>query len=374
LKSERVVTYCTNIHAGEAWSDVLRNLEDHTLAVKRAVSPRASFPLGLRLSARAAAELEENEVHRFRDWCAEHDCRVVTLNGFVHGAFHGERVKAAVYEPDWRSRERVIYTCRLATLLAHWVPSDECVSISTAPIAFRTNFSSEHWPIVRDHLIEALAHLARLRDRGGPEILLAIEPEPCCVVERTEELVELFERLRLPAPLREHLAVCLDCCHQAVEFEQPEECLAKLADARIRIAKVQASSALRAPAAQARKLLEFDEPVYLHQATVLTAAGTVLRFADLPEFAAWLERAEAFEECRVHFHTPVFLDRIGELGTTRFFLERCLPRVAPSIPIEVETYSFDVLPQVVQKPTLVDSIVRELNWVQSALHASHCSH
>jgi hypothetical protein len=378
VRRDHPLTYCTNIHPGDSWADVLGNLEGHALEVKRAISPQQPFPLGLRISAQATAELDAAAVRRFSDWCGEHDCYVLTLNGFPYGAFHGTAVKETVYLPDWRDARRVAYTTRLADLLAAWTPGGQATSISTVPIAFRDGFADAHWPLVKENLLATLTHLAHVRDRGGPLIRLAIEPEPCCAIETTQEALDFFERMRFPASLAEHIGLCFDCCHQAVEFETPAGCLAQLAQAGIPIAKVQVSSALRAHGAAAAHLLAFDEPTYLHQAVVLRKNGELERLADLPDLARWLEasdrRGETPEECRVHFHVPVFLAEIGAIGTTRFFLEDLLPRLAPDTPLEVETYSFGVLPAPLRLTSLSASIVRELAWVRETLDAAHGRH
>ncbi|MBE0618308.1 MAG: xylose isomerase, partial [Proteobacteria bacterium] len=125
-----MVTYCTNIHPGENWSEVFANLRRQALRVKEAVSPADRFPIGLRLSARAAGEIDAEMSARFRRWCAAHGCFVATVNGFPYGPFHGVPVKEAVYLPDWRSSERVAYTTRLADLLAAWLPTGRRGSIS----------------------------------------------------------------------------------------------------------------------------------------------------------------------------------------------------------------------------------------------------
>jgi hypothetical protein len=372
MSAARQLGYCTNIHPGEGWADVLGNLERHALAVKREVSPDVSFPLGLRLSAQAVRELDAAAIAGFRRWCEEQGCHVMTVNGFPYGAFHGTPVKAAVYQPDWRDPERVAYTKRLADVLAHWVPAGASTSISTVPVAFRDGYAPEHWALVRTHLLEVLSHLARLHERGGPLIRLALEPEPHCVLERTVEVVSFFERMHLPAALNPYLGICLDCCHQAVQFEEPDACLDLLADAGITVAKVQVSSALRMRGQAIARLLEFDEPTYLHQAVLRTADGQLLRFADLPDLARWLARGEPAEECRVHFHVPIFLSQLNDnIGTTRFFLEECLPRLEPGIPLEVETYSFGVLPPPLRLDSVADSVVRELTWVKELLDAAH---
>jgi sugar phosphate isomerase/epimerase len=363
------LTYCSNIHPGESWADVMRNLESHVAFVKRAVSPRQAFPLGLRLSNRAVTEADADRIGRFRDWCRRNGCFVLTANGFPYTDFHDRVVKQSVYDPDWRSRERVRYTKRLADVLAEMIKDTDVpqVSISTVPIAYKPSFHEEDWKIVRAHLIEVLQHLDRIRERTGTEIRLAIEPEPMCVLEQTTEAIRFFQRMRICEPLGELIGLCFDCCHQAVEFEQPADCLRLLAEAGIRIVKVQVSSALRAVGDEVANLLSFAEPTYLHQVVARIPGQSLERFPDLPDFARFLEHHPDIEECRVHFHVPIFLDHLGTCGTTRFFIEDLLPRLDPAIPLEVETYSFNALPERLRQDSVGASIARELAWVQQIL-------
>ncbi|WP_083237517.1 MULTISPECIES: metabolite traffic protein EboE [Burkholderia] len=373
MNQDYPLTYCTNVHPGDTWVDVRRNLED-ALQVKRICFPDRTFPLGLRLSASAAFEIDDTELRRFTDWCDKYDCYVLTINGFPYGSFHGTRVKETAYLPDWRDPRRAVYTMRLADILAQCPSLCGTASISTVPIAYRDGFAPEHWPIVKGYMLDVLAHLAHLRERGGPLIRLAIEPEPCCVLEQTREAIEFFERMNFPDALAEHIGLCFDCCHQAVEFEEAAHCLEQLAQARIPMAKVQLSSALRARGDKAIHLLKFDEPTYLHQAVARRKNGELQRFADLPDLARWLGSGEIPEECRVHFHVPIFLAELGGIETTRFFLEDLLPRLSPATPLEVETYSFGVLPASLRLESLSHSIARELKWVKEVLDAAHGHH
>jgi hypothetical protein len=366
MKSE--LTYCTNIHPGESWADVMANLNGHALAVKAAVSADEKFPLGLRISYQAASEITPADIADFRRWCDVHDCYLLTINGFPFGTFHNQPVKEKVYEPDWRSRARVDYTKRLADLAVALSTRTAPLSISTVPVAYKPVFSEADWPIVYQHIVEVLQHLQHIHQMTGITIRLAFEPEPCCVLETIDETVDFFAQLALPENLTPFVGICFDACHQAVEFEDPAQCLQKLAQADITIAKVQVSSALRARGDEISALLEFDEPVYLHQAVVRQGADQPLhRFTDLPTLSAFLDRAPQPEECRVHFHVPIFIDHLGVCGTTRFFLEQLLPLLSPDIPLEVETYSFKALPEHLRSGTLEESICRELQWVQTQL-------
>jgi hypothetical protein len=362
-----VLTYCTNIHPGESWEDVKRNLTGHVLDVKAAVAPRELFPIGLRLSARAASEIDDAEAARFLDWCQANDCFVLSVNGFPYGDFHGTRVKEAVYLPDWRDPERVAYTKRLADLLALWLQPGNRASISTVPVAFKEGFSDKDWPRVRANLIEVSEHLEEIRQSRELEIGLAFEPEPCCVLETTSEAVDFFSRMALPDACADLVGLCFDCCHQAVEFEEPSVSLSLLEEARIRIFKVQVSSALRARPDEIDAIAGFAEPTYLHQVVARWHDDSLSKHADLPAFLADIpqERRAELVECRVHFHVPIFAKRLGSCGTTQFFLEDLLPRLDPEIPLEVETYSWGVLPPELRAATVSMDIIRELEWVRA---------
>jgi len=364
-----VLTYCSNIHPGESWSDVRRNLDAHLLSVKRAICPDSPFPMGLRISALAACEIDATEAARFADWCDEEGLFVPTLNGFPHGAFHASGVKEKVYLPDWRDPERVAYTCRLADLLAGWLPEGVRGSISTVPVAFKPHFDERDWPAVRRNVISVLEYLARIRDDGGSEIVLSFEPEPCCVLETTSEVVSFFDRLTLRDELVDLAGVCLDCCHQAVEFEEPAACLEKLSGAGIRLGKVQVSSALRVAAAELDAIARFEEPVYLHQVVARWDDGSLSRHEDLPDFLATIDEArnESLSECRVHFHVPIFAERMADCATTQPFLREILPLLDPDILLEVETYSWNVLPLELRGDDVAQEIIRELRWVEDHL-------
>lgn len=363
------LTYCSNIHAGESWADVLKNLNAHAIAVKQQFSPAQAFPLGVRISHQAAQEIGPAEIAQFREWCKLHDCYLLTINGFPYGTFHHQPVKAAVYQPDWRSAERLSYTNRLADIAAALMTRATDLSISTVPIAFKPEFSESDWPLVRENLLAALTHLHSIYRTTGIKIRLALEPEPLCVLETIPETVAFFTRMKFPAVLQDYIGICFDCCHQAVEFEDPVECLEQLRMANITIVKVQVSSALCATGDEIASLIKFNEPVYLHQVVAKIAEQKTLeRFADLPQFQQRLQSGVNFSQCRAHFHVPIFLEHLGYCGTTRFFLEEFLPLLDSAIPLEVETYSFQNLPAHLRKDSLGDSIVRELDWVRAVLH------
>jgi sugar phosphate isomerase/epimerase len=361
------LTYCTNIHAGESWHEVLEAVRSHVVAVKALVSPDAPFGVGLRLSARAASELARpDELAAFEALLQRHDLYVFTLNGFPYGDFHGTRVKENVYHPDWREESRVSYTLALAEILARLVPPGvRAGSISTLPFGFRV-------PASAGGLVTVARRLAELRARTGKHIVVALEPEPECVLETTEDAVRFFAEHLLPADepiVRAHLGVCLDACHAAVELEKAREAVLRLERAGIAIAKIQLTNALEATGPEARaELARFAEDTYLHQCVVQREGGRIERYLDLPE--ALRGDFGDGDVLRTHFHVPIFAERLGRLLGTQRFLRDLLAIVrarAVTEHLEVETYTWDVIPPEHRRPSVVEDVAREILWAKEQL-------
>jgi hypothetical protein len=387
------LTYCTNIHAGETWPDIRANLESFLPPIKRQVSPEAPMGVGLRLSGIAADALAEPEaLDELRAFLAREGLYVFTINAFPYGPFHGTRVKEEVYQPDWMTPERLRFTNLAADILASLLPEGVEGSVSTVPGTFKPLAAA---PDASERMAEAMVrhavHLVGIVRGTGRRVALAVEPEPCCFLETIEETVAFWRDYLLAAParqllcgltgldereadaaLRRHLGVCYDVCHAAVEFEDPAGSLAALAEAGIRVTKLQLSSALRLPKVgpDAETLLRpFDEGVYLHQ-TVEQRDGEIVRHVDLGPALSALRAGEAGGEWRVHCHVPVFLDRFGPLHSTRDFLKAVLAicRERPvSDHLEVETYTWDVLPAEHKGASKAEAIARELLWVKEGL-------
>jgi sugar phosphate isomerase/epimerase len=359
------LTYCTNIHPAESWAEVRANLETHVRAVKARVCPDAPFGVGLRLSARAATELEP-EIKDLRRWLDDNGLYVFTINGFPYGPFHGEPVKEHVYRPDWTEPARVTYTTQLAWLLAELLPDGVAGTISTVPGCFQARVDPGAEIAIATRLGTCTNTLALIEKQTGKQIVLALEPEPACLLETVADAIALFERHQLD---REHLGLCLDVCHAAVEFEDLAGALAALRAAGVPIAKIQLGAGLRVTPVDptTRRALErFAEGVYLHQ-VVARRGDQLVRFVDLPEALA---DASFYDEWRVHFHVPIFRERFGELGSTQEFLAAVLAAhrersIAPHL--EVETYTWDVLPTEFRDEPIADAVARELRWVLERL-------
>src|SRR5829696_2776021 len=392
------LSYCTNIHPGESWREVRENLQRYLVPVRQRVSPGRPFGVGLRVSGESARSLADpRALGELRAFLAEHDLYVFTINGFPYGPFHGRPVKEQVYLPDWLDPERLTYTNRLADILAELLPDGVEGTISTVPGAFAPRVHGDaDQARMAEAMLAHVAHLVKLRAATGRRVALALEPEPCCFLETIAETVAFFERHLLStgaiarvststglaradaeAAIRDHLGVCLDACHLAVEFEEPAQVLDALAGAGIRVPKVQVTAGLRVELREGDDsaldaLGAFADDVYLHQVVERRADGTLVRHLDLPQALAAARQAPSSgdREWRVHFHVPVFRERYGAFEGTQSYVAQLLGLIRDrdiSRHFEVETYTWDVLPEEFRREGIVAGIAREVEWAGRCL-------
>jgi hypothetical protein len=378
------LAYCTNIHRGETWTETFASLQNYALAVRDRVCPQKPFAIGLRLSARAAVELSERDtLLAFHRWLDENGCYVFTMNGFPYGQFHGVRVKEQVYRPDWTSPERVAYTNLLFNLLAELLPAGVEGSVSTLPGSFKEfHPSPEAIKLMRQNIWRSVEHLARVSVKTGRKLHLGLEPEPLCLLENTAETIRAFDHFRAEHPhderLAEHLGVNYDTCHFAVEFEEPQNALACLVHHGIKISKIHLSSALKvAPTPEAREeLKQFTDDIYLHQVVARDEAGNRVIFRDLPDALA--DHASRLtphpaNEWRIHFHVPLHAPAAPPFANTNDHLLGVLDLLAETPQLcshlEMETYTWEVLPPELKLQNVVDQLAQEYDWTLAALAA-----
>ncbi|MCU1469934.1 MAG: xylose isomerase-like enzyme [Glaciihabitans sp.] len=388
------LSYSTLVHAGDTWAEMKHSLHTYVPAVKARVSPDKPFGVSLRISASSAATLSASPEERAEliTFLREHDLYIYTVNAFPYGPFKGQDVMERVYEPDWTTDERVAYTQSVADILAEITPTSVVPSIQTSPLAFAANVHGEvDVDQFTTRLLTVVAHLSRLEARSGRRVTLALEPEPACYLETTDETVAYFthrlydgrgvrELAKLAGlsiseaegALRRYLGVVFDIGHQAVGFEDIPESLTKLVDAGIPIFKLQEAAALwvkELSPAVIPALRAFTKTIYLSQ-TTLRREGMLRKFLNLGEALDAYEADPRPAEMRTHFHVPVFLEELGPFQTTRFAVEAALRmhRETPlSDHLEIETYTWDVLPDELKTGDITDYVTRELEFVMGQL-------
>jgi hypothetical protein len=391
------LAYSTLVHPADDWDELWASLQDYLPRVKQRVSPHAPCAVSLRLSAATVDRLlaDRSAMADLRAFLGGEDLYVVTANAFPYGPFKNRLVMETVYEPDWRDRRRAEYTKGVATILSSIAGDGVSPTIQTAPLGFKPHVTSGVVERFAEQLLRVVAHLVELERTTGTTVRLGLEPEPFCHLETTDETIRYFREelftdaaaARLAAlagidaaaaavALRAHLGVVYDICHQAVEFEDIGASLDALVAARIPIVKLQVAAAMRIPAVTndvVEQLWQFTDTVYLSQTMERRDDGTIRRFLNLRDALTCWEPGDASPEWRTHFHVPVFLadlGGLGGLGTTRFAISEALAkhRDTPlSEQVEIETYTWDVLPAQFKTGDIVEYIERELCWVVEQL-------
>ena len=390
------LTYSTLVHPGDTWEEMWASLTNYVPKVKARVCPDKPFGVSLRISNSSAETLinSPEERNKLKAFLADNDLYLYTVNAFVFGPFKNQIVKEKVYEPDWRTEERLRYSMNVADILAEVGAPFVNPSIQSPPLGFKPRVTDASVVEAYAHNVRRMAaHLHRLRERTGRTITLALEPEPYCYLETTAETVEFFTKVlrseqslqalgtdlgisaeEARVVLRRHIGTVYDICHQAVEFEDISASLKSLVDNDVPVFKLQEAAAMQMPDVTretVEALRKWSDSVYLTQ-TIDRRNGKLTRFLNLEDaFAAFEKDPTGHREWRTHYHVPVFLESLGDhFKTTRFAIAEALAfhKANPlSSQLEIETYTWDVLPAHLKTGDIVDYVTLELEWVQSQL-------
>jgi len=389
------LTYSTLVHPTDNWDQLWKSVNTYLPAVKARVAPNQKFGVCLRTSAPSVAALAADASKRgdLKTFFADNDLYLYTSNAFVYGVFKKQVIKEEVYEPDWRTPERREYTKQVADLLAELAPAGVNPSIQTAPLGFKPRVTGDD--VVEAYtanVIDVVKHLVQLEKKTGKVVTLGLEPEPRCYLETTDETVEYFtrhlfspqaaERLAkaaginaadAAAAMKKHTGVVFDIGHQSVGYEDIPLSLQKLVDHGVQITKLQEAAAVYMPDVTQKTvdaLQSFAKTIYLSQ-TCEKKDGKTTWFLNLEDAFEAFYKDPGPREWRTHFHVPVFLDDLGgAFGTTRFALEQALAfhkKMPLSTHLEIETYTWDVLPDHLKTGDIVDYVTRELQWVKGQL-------
>lgn len=288
---------------------------------------------------------------------------------------------------------------RLTHILAQLLPDGIDGGISTLPLSYKPWFNSDPAAIasVLDkssfYLAKVVAEMVRIRAETGKLLHLDLEPEPDGLIENAAEVIDYFQNQLLPiggsylaksleisqtqaeAYLLEHVRVCYDTCHFAVEYEDPASVFERFQAAGIKLGKIQISAALQVdlPTAQQRRqvierLRPFAESTYLHQVIERDRHGMLHHYRDLETALSNLEHSDAVS-LRTHFHVPIFIRDYMLLQSTQddiVTVLKLLQQNSACNHLEIETYTWEVLPPAM-KLDLLASLQREYEWVRDTL-------
>lgn len=364
LDSGHHLCYCLNVFPAYTLAEFCAIILKFSKALRHELNLTKEVPVavGLWLPAALAKSLIQNDFmfDIFQKTLKECNVYVPSMNAFPYGDFHHHPVKQNVYRPNWTEESRLDYTLSCIEILARILPEGMSGTISTLPGGYRSDLSTADLSLIFSNLIEVSRGILAC----GRSIRLAIEPEPGCLWE-TAAGFEVFHA-QLPEDVRPLIGLCHDCAHAAVMNSF-------LPDAPFYpVPKIHLSSALGMESFLWKNhgFDLFRDVIYLHQ----TRIGSTF-YDDIPEEE--ILSALPDKPAVVHFHLPLFSDKIipGCQGlkteTERILTEiRHHPARWNWPVLEIETYTWSVLPPSMRSRPLESLIAQEYRWVLEHLTPS----
>ena len=324
---------------------------------------------------------------------AEQNINAFTMNGFPYGEFHQKQVKTKVYFPDWSTQERLNYTIKCALFLAQ-ITNYSKVTISTLPLGWGDFWSVDHEQKSLINLYQLVIELQKIEETYQIQVMVCLEPEPGCVLEKTKQVIDFWNRKLRPylqkqkislEVINRYLGICYDTCHQSVQFEESSQSLQQLVDHEIPIGKMQVSNALEFLPDVSKKFLDlkksFVEEKFLHQTRISKNTNepeSILEYHDL-DLALENTETDWNSFWRVHYHVPLFLEEYLTIEDTQSFqttIQQTLKAVQYVLTnkicehFEIETYTWSILPTLWRpksKEDLVNCVVKEWQWLQNQI-------
>ncbi|BBX73582.1 metabolite traffic protein EboE [Mycobacterium shinjukuense] len=372
-----MLSYCSNVVPAHTLLELERQLRS-VFGPARERAGLDQLGVGLWLPAHTMAQLsgDPRARHRLARVLQDSGLGVVTMNAFPYGTFHGSSVKHAVYQPDWTTPQRLSYTRHCAEVLGGLLADTDHGSISTLPLAWGDPWDQVADGQARDNLCRLCHDLQRIEDRSGHRVRLAIEPEPGCVIGSCHDAIGWLNRAVQAGDVDpRYVGVCLDTCHLAVMHEDPAEVLAGLSAVGMEVVKIQASNAIEienlSAEGVAEAFTEFANSPYLHQVNGFDADGRRWFRDDLSFEDPAIPRSGS---ARVHYHVPLHTSPPAPLGNTSHVLTDVLAILSDrwltgSIDVEIETYTWEVLPRSLRTGSLAEDIAAEIRWLDELLCA-----
>ena len=384
-----MLSYTSNLLPAETVADLVDRTLPFFGQVRRQLGWSAlGLDLHLGHALLTSLRADAGALDRVTATSADHGLTVCSINAFPLQPFQGGRVKDGAYHPDWSSDARLEATC-IAIDLALALTAQPEICISTVPGSYAPwGGSQAQRAAIAQRLGRAAAHAWRASQQHHRRVIVALEPEPQCTIERIDQALALW-RDDLPtwavpaaaialdgdgaaaqAAIAEHLGLCLDACHLAVGFEDPAAAVAAVSAAGIPIAKIHISACpeVREPGRHRQAvaaLAAWDEPRFLHQTAWQDSAGTVHQLPDLDALRADDPALDAASCLRSHFHVPVHrplpLPAVGTTAAVALALLAALRAQGGDPAVAIETYTWSLF--AADDQALAEGVAAELAWL-----------
>lgn len=387
IKKRYNLTYCTNIFKEKNWKALFYKLNVYIKILKLNFKKKF-FGISLCVSKNMTIDLEKN-ISNFKIWIKKNNVYIFLINGFVYKTFHQKKIKENIYLPDWTSSKRVNYTINLINILNKLMTNRCNGGISTLPISFKLwiKFKNNIYIFLKSakYFSKITKILMILNKKQNKIIYLDIEPEPRCTIETINEFIIFFENWFIPTLRKylktknsekfgyKHIRLCYDICHFSVNFENHKNIINILNKTKIKIGRIQISSALKFKNNKVNNLNKSYIKIlktlncspFLHQTTE-KFGDKIIKHMDFKHIIKDLDK-KLLSKFKIHFHVPVYIKEYEVIKTTQneiLQLLRHLNKIHKIQHIEIETYTHSLISKISQ----LKSIIKEYNWTIDAIN------
>ena len=325
------------------------------------------FALGLWINAQVAKEFQQNNnIDKFKGFLKEQNYFVSSINAFPFGDFQNKIIKSDVYLPDWSELARLEYTLSVIDILSHLLPEKIEGSISTLPGGYKKFWSEDKDEKMLNNILKVGEYLLKIYKTTGKKIILSYEMEPDCVWENIQDFVSFYNKFRENnRAISEFIGVCYDTCHQEIVSYKSHNGIDLILANNIPIGKIQFSAALSINDKKGKdklKELGFLQSIYLHQVASIAKNGDIRRYSDLSD------SIEIREKLLIHYHIPIFLEKVNEnifveKSELLYILEKLKSKQLYCINLEIETYTYSLLKNILDLRDIEHSIAKEYQWI-----------
>jgi len=320
---------------------------------------------------------KKKNILTLKKWLDNENVYISSINGFVYRDFHEKNIKEKIYHPDWSFNERILYTIDLINILHGLKKKIKSLSISTVPISYSFWVKKKYKCYLlyksSKNILKVMPILLYTKN-----IHLDIEPEPDCTLYNVETFITFFNKWLIPiaknktifktSDVRFYIRICYDICHFSVMFVNHVNAALSLNKNKIKIGKIQVSSALELVVPKdkfskknlLKNLLFIRKSSFLHQVT--EKDGTkFITYSDIKySIKKFVNKTNNI--LRIHCHTPIYKHAINKLSTTHLDTYNALKYFLFKLNIyhiEIETYTHDLL----SDDDKFESIINEYTWL-----------
>lgn len=381
--SKYKITYCSNIFKNNTIKNLIKNIQVYTKNINKLTS--------LCFSKNLATELKKNQnLNKIKTFLKRKKCIVAFINGFVYKNFHKKNIKEFIYYPDWTNCKRLIYTKDLIYISQKFLIFEKCINISTNPISYNEwVYKNKKYILVKsiNNIFIILKLIIKIKQFKKLDININIEPEPFCLLSSIKDFIIFYTDYLRPILtkkiknnlkfkkktalfyINKHLNLCLDLCHASVVYDDQIKLLKILLKKKIKIGRVQVSSALKIKKFNKEiiKTLNFlNKSPFLHQSYMIIKEK-IIKKKDFKNVS--LNDLFKAEEVRIHCHVPIYIKEFSkDIYTTNFdiintinFLKYYFKKIKI---FEIETYTYNII---YKNNNKIKSIIKEYTWLKNLL-------